>query len=117
LSYLSSPSRGVFGKFRKATINFLLSVRLSAWKNSALSGRIFMKFYIQAFLENRENPSFIGKMAIYMKTNVQGEHKIFTLLQTFITRKLWKGFMLTLHIFYLISLRSPLKEISFRQKF
>jgi hypothetical protein len=33
---------GVFAELRKATI-IVMSVRLSVWKNSAPSGRIFMK--------------------------------------------------------------------------
>jgi len=38
---------GAFAKLRKATISFvILSVRLSAWNNSAPTGRIFMKFGI-----------------------------------------------------------------------
>jgi len=39
---------------RKATISFLMSVRLSAWNNSALTGRIFIKFDIWIFFENFE---------------------------------------------------------------
>jgi hypothetical protein len=51
-------------KLRKATISFAMSVRLSvclpaclsfhlsAWKNSAPTGRIFMKFYIWVFFQN-----------------------------------------------------------------
>jgi len=46
---------GVFTKLRKATVSFVMSVRLSvhlsAWNNSALTGRIFMKF-IWVFFEN-----------------------------------------------------------------
>jgi len=38
----------VFAKFRKATVRFVmsvcLSVRPSAWNNSAPTGRIFMKY-------------------------------------------------------------------------
>ena len=40
-----------FAKFRKATISFVMSVRPSAWNNSAHTGGIFMKFDIWAFLE------------------------------------------------------------------
>jgi len=36
----------VLEKLRKATISFLMSVRLTAWNNSASTGRIFMKFDI-----------------------------------------------------------------------
>jgi len=42
---------GAFAKFRKATIYFVMSVRLSAWKNSAPTGRIFMKFHFWLFIE------------------------------------------------------------------
>jgi len=35
---------GAFAELRKATITFLMPVRLSAWNNSAPTGRIFMKF-------------------------------------------------------------------------
>jgi len=34
---------------QKATIRFVMSVRPSAWKNSALTGRMCMKFDIRAF--------------------------------------------------------------------
>ena len=34
---------GVFAKLRKATISFVMSVRLSAWKKWAPTGRRFMK--------------------------------------------------------------------------
>ena len=41
---------GTFEKLQTATISFIMSVLLpfclSAWNNSAPSGRIFMKFYI-----------------------------------------------------------------------
>jgi hypothetical protein len=37
---------GTFAKFRKATINFFISVCPSARNNSAPTGRIFMKFDI-----------------------------------------------------------------------
>ena len=46
---------GAFVKLRKVTISFVMSVRpsvrLSAWYNSAPTGRIFMKFDIFVFLE------------------------------------------------------------------
>jgi hypothetical protein len=44
------PILGAFAKLRKTTINFFMSVRLSAWNNSAPTGRIFMKFYTSVFL-------------------------------------------------------------------
>jgi hypothetical protein len=37
---------GEFAKLRKATISLVMSVHPSAWKNSANTGRIFMKFDI-----------------------------------------------------------------------
>jgi hypothetical protein len=37
---------GVFAKLRKVTISFVMSFRLSAWNNSAPTGRIFVKFDI-----------------------------------------------------------------------
>jgi len=40
-----------FARLRKATLSFLMSVRLSAWNNSSHTGRIFMKFYIWPFFE------------------------------------------------------------------
>jgi len=41
-----------FAKYRKATISFVVSVRPPAWNNSAFTGRVSMKFYIWACLEN-----------------------------------------------------------------
>jgi hypothetical protein len=43
---------GAFAKLRKATLNFVMSVRLSAWNNSAHTGRIFMQFYIWLFFSS-----------------------------------------------------------------
>jgi hypothetical protein len=40
-----------FEELRRATISFVVSVRLSAWNNSAPIGRIFMKFNISVFFE------------------------------------------------------------------
>jgi len=41
---------GAFAKLRKATISFgMLSVRPSAWSNSAPAGRSFVKFYVEYF--------------------------------------------------------------------
>jgi hypothetical protein len=54
---------GAFAKLREATVSFVLSVRPSAWSNSAITGGIFMKFDIFIF-ENfskicRENSNLI----------------------------------------------------------
>jgi len=43
---------GAFAGLRKATINFVMSVRQSSWNNTAPTGEIFMKFGIRVFLEN-----------------------------------------------------------------
>jgi len=40
------------GRFAKSEFSFVISVRLSAWNNSASTGRIFMKFDIWLFSEN-----------------------------------------------------------------
>ena len=37
---------GAFAKLRKATLSFVMSIRLFAWKNWALTGRILMKLGI-----------------------------------------------------------------------
>jgi hypothetical protein len=43
---------GALAKFRKATVSFLVSVRPTAWNNSASSGRFFIKFDMFEFLDN-----------------------------------------------------------------
>jgi len=43
---------GAFAKLRKVTINFVMSVRLSAWNSSAPIERVLMKFDISAIFEN-----------------------------------------------------------------
>ena len=50
---------GAFVKLRKTTITFFMSVRLSAWNNSAPTGRICIKYYIWVFFEKSENSRFI----------------------------------------------------------
>jgi hypothetical protein len=57
---------GVFAKFRKATVIFVMSVCLSVWYNSAPTRRIFLKFDIWGFFGNlpgkfkiRDNPTRI----------------------------------------------------------
>jgi hypothetical protein len=39
-----------FAKGRKATISFVISVRLSAWRNSVPTGRIFMTFDVRVYV-------------------------------------------------------------------
>ena len=46
------PVLRAFAKLRKAIISLVMSVRLSAWNNSAPIGRIFIKFDIWGFFEN-----------------------------------------------------------------
>ena len=43
---------GAFAKLRKTDISFVMFVCSSAWKNSASTGCIFMKFYILVVFEN-----------------------------------------------------------------
>jgi hypothetical protein len=43
---------GAFAKLRKATTSFVMFVILSAWNNSAATGKFLMKFCIWDFLEN-----------------------------------------------------------------
>jgi hypothetical protein len=51
---------GTFVKLRKVTISFPMFVRLSAWKKSASTRRIFIKFDIEYFSKIcRENSSFV----------------------------------------------------------
>jgi hypothetical protein len=39
---------GAFAELRKATINFVMSVRPAAWNNSVHTVWIFVKFYIMS---------------------------------------------------------------------
>jgi len=61
LSELCEPMLlGAFAKFRRATINFLMSVCLSAWIISAPARRTFVKLDIWTLSKTyRENSSFI----------------------------------------------------------
>jgi hypothetical protein len=49
-THLESTFLGAFVKSQKATISFVISVRLSAWKNSVPNELIFMKFDTWVFL-------------------------------------------------------------------
>jgi hypothetical protein len=46
LRYDQELSLRAFAKLQEATNGFVMSVRLSAWNNSAPTGRIFIKFDI-----------------------------------------------------------------------
>ena len=64
-----------FAKLQIAAIIFVMSVRPSAWKYSAPTGRIFMKFYISVFVENpSRKPQFHCNLTritvLYIKANV-----------------------------------------------
>jgi hypothetical protein len=50
---------------QEATISFVMSVRLSIRNNSALTGRMFLKFDVWVFFETRQNLILIN---ISMKT-------------------------------------------------
>jgi hypothetical protein len=45
-------SLGALAKLRKATVSYVVSLRLSAWNGSALAGRIVVKFDILVSFEN-----------------------------------------------------------------
>jgi len=72
---------GTFAKLRKVTFIFVvsvcLSVRLSAWNNSAPTGWIFKKFYISVFFETFERIQVSLKSdennvrVLYMNTNIR----------------------------------------------
>jgi hypothetical protein len=69
------PLLGAFVKLRKTTIIFM-SVRPSTWNNSAVTGRIFMKFDIWVFFENSSkklNPT-------RMKGTLHGNKYTFSIL-------------------------------------
>jgi hypothetical protein len=64
---------GVLVKLRKATaVSFLMSVRPSAWNNSASPGRIFMKFDICGFFEH-----FSGKIQVSLKSDTNNVRTLY----------------------------------------
>jgi len=54
----------IFRRLRKATISFVMSVRLSAWNYSASTGRIFTKLYIRRFFRKS-----VEKIQVTLKSN------------------------------------------------
>ena len=67
---------GAFPKLQKATISFVMSVRLSAWNNSAPTGRIFMKYGIWVVFETlsgkfKFHSNRTRTTAHYVKTNMK----------------------------------------------
>jgi hypothetical protein len=59
-----------FEKFQKASISFLISVRSSAWNNSAPAGRIFMKFDVSFFFFRNS----AEKSQVSIKSDLNNEH-------------------------------------------
>jgi len=53
---------GTFAKWRKATVIFVMSVRLSACSNSSPTGQIFIKFCIWRYFENLSKKSSLIKI-------------------------------------------------------
>ena len=86
---------GKFTKLRKATISFVMSVRPSAWNNSAPTGRIFMKFDIWLFFENS-----VGKVQVSINSDKNNRYLT------------WRP----IYIFDHISLNSSWNEKRFTQK-
>ena len=84
---------------RTATISFAMSVRPSAWNNSAPTGWVFMKFKIRGFFENLSKK----KIQVSLKSNKNKEY--FTLRP--------------IHIYFFdhISHISSYNEKCFRHKF
>ena len=64
-----------YAKLRKATVSFVMSVCPSEWKNSALTGRIFVKFESLVFFEN------LSRKLVSLKSDKNG---YYTLRFTFI---------------------------------
>jgi len=64
---------GAIAKLRKATISLFMSVRLSirpsAWNNSASTGRIFMKFDIWGFFWK-----YVEKIQVSLKSDKKDMH-------------------------------------------
>jgi hypothetical protein len=85
---------GAFVKLRILTISCVTSVRLSAWNNSATTGRFFMKFGIRIFLKSLERN----------QVSLKSDHK-----NQYFTRR-------PIHIFDHISLNFSTNEKRFRQK-
>ena len=73
-SFLFFPFPGAFEILRKATMSFVMSVRLSAKNNSASTGRIFVKIDVWVVLSDlprtfkfHQNRT---RIVLYVKTNI-----------------------------------------------
>ena len=65
-------------KFRKTTADFVMSVRLSAWMNSASTGRIYVKLYIGGFYKIcLENSSLVKSEYEYQALYVETKNYLF----------------------------------------
>jgi len=71
---------GVFAKLRKVIISLVMSVRPSARNNSALTGRIFMKFGIWTFFANVFLKFNFHCNRTRIKDNLHGNQCIFSII-------------------------------------
>ena len=67
---------GIFAILLRMTISFVMSVRLSAWNNSAPSGHIIIKFDIRVFFE------ILPRKSVSLKYDKNNRH--FTLTPIYI---------------------------------
>jgi hypothetical protein len=71
----------MFAKSRKATLSFVMSVRLSVcpstWNNSAPTGRIFMKFYYRVFFDKLSRKSKFNENRIGITVTLQVDQYTF----------------------------------------
>jgi hypothetical protein len=75
---------GAFPNFRKATISFVMSVRLSTCNNSAPTGRIFMKFDISVFFENISRNFNFHYNTTIIKGTLHGDRYTFFIMSRWI---------------------------------
>jgi hypothetical protein len=71
-----------FPELHKATISFVMSVRLSAWNNSSPTGRIVMVFYILVFFENLSRKYHVQVSLKSDNNNVTSHKDQYTILIT-----------------------------------
>jgi len=83
----------VFAKLRNATVSFVMSVRLSAWKNSSTTGRIFMKFDIWVFAKLRNaTVSFVMSVRLSAWKNSSTTGQIFMKFDIWVFENLSRKF-------------------------
>ena len=61
---------GAFAKLRKATISFIVSLRLSRWDKSAPTGRILTKFHMYCSKISPENSGFMKNCVCNIHGNI-----------------------------------------------